>query len=426
MNKNMNKNFYKFILLCSGSFIAAVGSGMTAFGLGIYVFEQTGLASATTLVMLLGFLPGLLLTPLAGILADRYERRLLMIMGDGLSALGLIYIFLCMQGGGAQLWQIGIGVTVSSVFSSLIEPAFKSTVTDLLTKEEYSKASGLVQLINSARFLISPVVAGALLAIADIKLLLLIDIGTIIITVIITFVVRSGLAVKKITGPPASLRSDFKEGWAALRKNRGVLLLTVTGIFISLFMGCVQSLYTPMLLGFTSSSVLGAATSVCASGMLLGSVFLGVVSIKKGFVRMMTAALFSAGAAMVGFGSRENIVVVCIFGFLFFAMLPFANTAIDYLIRINIPNEVQGRVWGLIGIISQLGYIAAYAVLGPLADYVFVPLLKENGALAGSVGQIIGTGNGRGIGLLIIMAGLLLALTAVLLGRMRAIRAMEG
>ncbi len=121
-----NKLFGKFLLLWSGELVSAIGSGISSFGLGVYVFQLTGSASAMTLVMLLGFLPSLLLSPLAGILADRYDRRLMMILGDSLSATGLIFILFCMLGGGASLTQICIGVTISSVFSSLLEPFKKS------------------------------------------------------------------------------------------------------------------------------------------------------------------------------------------------------------------------------------------------------------------------------------------------------------
>ena len=156
------KSFKNFLLLWSGELISAIGSGLTAFGLGVYVFEQTGKASAVALVTLLAFMPSLLLSPLAGVLADRYDRRLLMVLGDSLSAVGIGFILICMLRGEAQLWQIYVGITISSIFSSLLAPAYKATVTDLLTKEQYTKASGLVQVAGSSKFLISPVIAGLL------------------------------------------------------------------------------------------------------------------------------------------------------------------------------------------------------------------------------------------------------------------------
>ena len=114
--EGLNKSFKKFLLLWSGELISAIGSGLTSFGLGIYVYQQTGRVSSTALITLLAFLPSLLLSPIAGVLADRYDRRLLMILGDSLSALGLIYILICMINGEATLYPIAIGVTISSIF----------------------------------------------------------------------------------------------------------------------------------------------------------------------------------------------------------------------------------------------------------------------------------------------------------------------
>ena len=162
----VEKSFKKFLLLWSGQFVSAIGGGLTSFGLSVYVFQETGKASLMALVTLLAFMPGLLLSPFAGVLADRYDRRLMMILGDSLSALGLIYILFCMLNGGVEIWQICIGVTISSVFSSLLEPAYRATVTDLLDEEQYTKASGLVQIAGSAKYLISPFIAGLLLAIS--------------------------------------------------------------------------------------------------------------------------------------------------------------------------------------------------------------------------------------------------------------------
>lgn len=418
------KSYRKFLLLWSGDFISAVGSGLTSFGLGVYIFQQTGSASLMALVTLLAFLPSLLLSAPAGVLADHYDRRLLMILGDSLSAIGLLFILLCMMQGEASIWQICVGVTVSSVFSSLLEPAYKSTITDLLTPEQYSKASGLVQLAGSAKYLLSPVLAGLLLGIADIRLLLVIDICTFFVTVSTTLAVRKGLTRRKAE-ISVSLVREMREGWRGLREKKGVLLLAVMGSLITFCLGVIQTLASPMVLSFSTSTVLGTLTTVIATGMLVSSFILGGISIKKGYARMLSVSLFGAGIFMILFGLRENILFISIAGFLFFAMLPFANASIDYLIRRNIDNQIQGRVWGLIGLISQLGYVAAYALSGILADYVFTPLLLPDGLLAASIGKITGTGSGRGIGFLIMLAGLLLCVTAVALIGIKSIRALE-
>ena len=134
MTKNKTGNFGKFLLLWAGELISSIGGGLTSFGLGVYIFQKTGSAASMALVTLLGFLPTLLLSVPAGVLAERYDRRLLMMIGDGCSALGITYILLCMMRGGASLAQLCVGVSVRAVFSALLEPSFRATITDLLTK----------------------------------------------------------------------------------------------------------------------------------------------------------------------------------------------------------------------------------------------------------------------------------------------------
>lgn len=421
---NPGKSFGKFLLLWSGQLASAIGSGLTSFGLGSYVFQQTGKASEMALVTLLAFMPSLLLSAFAGVLADRYDRRLLMVLGDGLSALGLVFILVCMLRGEALLWQICAGVTISSVFSSLLEPAYRATVSDLLTEEQYTKASGLVQVAGSAKFLISPILAGLLLTVSDIKLLLMIDIGTIFVTILTTLAVRSGLASKTYEGATSFIQ-EFKAGWGAVSDNRGVLVLVIMTSVLTFFLGVIETLFIPMLLAFTDISIVGTLETVVASGMLVSSVILGFLSIKKGFVKILSVSLFCVGLFMAAFGLRENLVLIGISGFLFFAMMPFANVSLDFLVRTNLDNSVQGRAWALIGVISQLGFVAAYALSGVLADYVFTPLLVEGGALAGSVGKIIGTGVGRGTGFLIIIAGMLLCVTSIILYQLKSVRKLE-
>jgi len=302
------KSFGKFLLLWSGELVSSIGSGITAFGLGVYVFERTGKASAVALITLLAFMPSLLLS----------------------------------------------AVTVAS-----------------------------------------------------------------------TLVVRSGLASKKC-GRERSFICEFKDGWGAVSGNRGVLILVIMTSVVTFFLGFIQTLSTPMILAFSDSFVLGTVQTIAASGMLVTSVMIGILPIKRNYAKLLYVSLFCAGIFIAVFGLRENIVLICVSGFLFFAMLPFANTSLDFLIRTNIENGLQGRAWGLIGVISQLGYVAAYALSGALADYVFTPLLLEGGMLAGSVGKIIGTGTGRGTGFLIFIAGVLVCLTSVMLYNVKSVKMLEN
>ncbi|MBP5528789.1 MAG: MFS transporter [Lachnospiraceae bacterium] len=402
-------NYSKFLLLWFGELVSSIGSGLTAFGLGVYIFKVTGSAASMSLVTLLGFLPSLLLSVPAGILADRYDRRLLMMIGDGFSALGVLFILICMIRGDATLFQICIGVSISAVFSALLEPSYRATISDLLTKEEFSRANGLVSLAGSSRYLFSPLIAGLLLTISDVKLLLIIDIATFLLTVTGAAVVRKGIGAK-VTNEKEALADSIKSAWKVLRETKGLLALVFLSSVITLFMGMFQTLARPLILSFQDEKTLGIAETVCACGMLLSGIILGIRGIKRNYVNILAVSLSLSGLCMFGFGLFENIVPVCIFGFLFFFVLPFANNCMDYLARTNIPADKQGRVWGLIGFISQLGYVAAYAVSGAAAD---------------ALGRIGERGVGRGSALLIIIAGLCLAVFSLGIFFRRNIRSLE-
>ena len=405
----MSSGMKKFLLLWIGELISSIGGGLTSFGLGVYVFQKTGSAAGMALVTLLGFLPTLLFTVPAGVLADRYDRRVLMMIGDGFSGLGILYIFLCMLHGEANLVQICIGVFVSAIFSSLLDPSYRATITDLLSKEEFSKASGLVSLAGSARYLFSPVIAGLLLAYHDISLLLLIDVSTFFVTITTTFIVRRGIKAKQPTEKQSFLES-MKEGWRAIHIEKGVFVLVLCSSLITLFLGTLQILVEPMILSFSDSKVLGIVETLCASGMLVSGILLGGFGIKKEYGKVLQISFFMAGIFMIGMSIFENLVSISIFGFFFFATLPLCNNCMDYLCRTNIPDALQGRAWGFIGFLSQLGYVIAYAVSGLAAD---------------GLGSLSGMGVGRGAAMMIGISGVFLSLVAVTFLRFPSIRELE-
>lgn len=408
MEKTKN-NYGKFLLLWAGELISSIGGGLTSFGLGLYIFQKTGSAADMAMLTLLGFLPALVLKIPAGVLADRYDRRLLMMIGDGLSGLGVLFILICMLTGEAALWQIYLGTTISSVFSALLEPSYTATITDLLTKEQYSKANGLVSMAGSARYLFSPVIAGFLLAASDIKLILIIDICTFFLTVVAAAVVRSSIKTSKPSNPEPFFKS-MKEGWQAVSGNKGLLVLVVVSSLICLFMGVFQVLGEPFVLSFADSKTLGIVETAAASGMLVTSIILGIKGIKKNFARVLSLGLAVSGVGMALFAVTQNVYIICAFGFVFFAALPFANNCLDYLVRINIPSELQGRAWAFLGFISQLGYVAAYALSGITAD---------------AVGKLTGKGVGGGSSVTIICSGICLVIVALSMLGIRKIKELE-
>jgi MFS family permease len=210
-----------------------------------------------------------------------------------------------------------------------------------------------------------------------------------------------------------------------LLSQQGVLWLVLLTSMVCFYIGLLQSLFGPMMLTMTDSKALGIALSVSASGMLVSSLFIGVFGIRKSKVFILSLFLALAGLFYALMGLFTTVVLIIIFGFLFFSTLPFVNTSLEVLIRSNVDNKIQGRVWSMVTAISQVGYILAFGSAGFLADHLFNPLFYPDGALAQTAGRIIGTGPGRGIGFLFLLSGVLVSIIALILGRVKIIRALE-
>lgn len=446
----MSGNFKKFTALCIAGLISATGSGMTSFALGIFVYQMTQMSAMAGLLILLGFAPNMLLSPIAGVLADRYDRRLLMMMGDGLSMIGLFIILACMKlfsmnllSSSSLLIGISTGVVISSCFSSLIEPSFRATVSDLLEKDEYSKASGMIQISSSARYLLSPILAGFILSFSSITTILITDILTIALTLPMTYLIRREMKVDKNSRKyedigdndlKTGIKQDLKKGFQLIYNNRGIWSLVLLGIYVSFCLGTIQTLMAPMILAFSNEAFLGFATTFSACGMIAAGVIISKFKITGHFCDILSRSLFLIGLFMIGFCIREDKLTLCFFGFLMFGGLPFANMSIDYLVRSNTQKEDQGKIWGMIGVISQLGYIAAYATSGLAADFLLKPLLMRHLSSQSLISKFLGLTDrsdvikvgGRSAALVIIIVGIMLCIGAVVLSKNKEVKKLEG
>ncbi|WP_240321284.1 MFS transporter [Paenibacillus sp. O199] len=425
MKQMENKSFGKFLMVWFGQLISTMGIGMTAFSLGVYAFEKTHMATAVALITLFTFLPNILLRPIGGVLADRFDRRMMMVIGDLGSAGGLVFIWIMILIGNIELWYLYVGVTFSSVFSAIQSPAYKASATDLLDKDQYSKGSGLMQLAESSKFLFSPILAGILLSITTIEVILVINMLTYMVAILAVLVIRKSIKAARSDDERKPWLVELNDGWIEVTTNKGVLLLVIIISIITFYLGFLETLIGPMILSFSDSRMLGTFLSVSAIGMLISSLCISMFTMSKKYSKILVLGLVMSGISFSLLGFSTNIFIIIFAGFLFLASLPFINMSADVLVRNNISNEKQGRVWGIIGILSQLGFIVSYSLAGFLADRVFNPLLVEGGALASTVGSYIGVGPGRGIALLFIIAGVFVIVIAVITSQLKSIKGLE-
>jgi len=407
---------YRLLIVWAGQLFSGLGTGMTGFALGVHVFDRTGSAAGFGLVVAALFVPSILLRPLGGVLADRFDRRLLVVAGDLGSAAAVLFLLLSLAGGELSLPRIYLGVALSSASSALQSPAYKASISDLLGPEHFSRAGGMMQLASSAQHLLSPMAAGLLLATVGLQVILIIDVATFALAVAAVLSLRSGSASRVARAGRGRIApiAELREGAAALRANRGIVETVLVVSLVTFFVGLLQTLFAPMMLSLTDAKTLGLVQSVSASGMILSSLFIGVLGIPFSPRKTIAAGLAAAGVSLGLLGMRADVVWITATFFFFFLSLPLVNTGAEVEIRSGIPNALQGRVWGIIGLLSQAGYITAYLVGGVVADAVFTPLLEADGALAGSVGRIFGAGPGRGIALMLSLSGVGISLIAAL------------
>ena len=423
--KSRNKAMKKFTILVAGQLVSSIGSGLTDFGLAIYVLALTGSVTAAAIVSICAFLPSILLAPVGGVLADHYDRRVMMVLGELFSGLGLIICLVSIMSANPSLAVICVGVGVSSLFTALMEPAFKATITDLLPEEDFAKAGGMVQIANNTKLLISPAIAGLLLQITTVSTLIIIDILTFFTTAFTIAAVKKGMITKRKEGAGLSFCREMREGIAAIRGKSGIVAMIVIMTIAVFCLGFVQILSKPLILAFAGETELGILTTVSALGMMAGSIVISCMRSVKSYVRMLSLGLFGCGIFFALMGVKENLFLIAAFGFMMFVFMPAVQIGAEVLIRKNLANEVQGRAFGLISFITQMGYIFAYILSGALSDYVFEPFMRGNGLFAIKIGKVIGAGAGRGIALLILIAGMALAIVGIVVSGLKSVKTLE-
>lgn len=403
------RNWRVFLIVWLGQLISLVGSGLTSFALGLWVYEQSGSVTQFALIGLSITLPRIALSPLAGALVDRWDRRRVMIFSDTGAGLSTLVIALLLSADRLEVWQVYLIAGISAAFGTFQWPAYSAAITLLVPKKNLGRANGMVQLGQAASEILAPVLAGVLVLTIQVEGVILIDFATFLFAVVTLLKVHfprpeTTLASQKSQG---ALPREIIYGWAYIAARRGLLGLLIFFAAVNFLWGMVGALITPMILGFTSADVLGVIISVAGGGMLIGSLVMSSWGGPKRRIHGVLGFELLSGLCFLLIGLRPSAWPVAIGAFgahLTIAIIYGSNQAIW---QSKVAPDVQGRVFAMQQMIARSATPLAYLIAGPLADRVFEPLLAIGGPLAGSIGQTTGVGPGRGIGLLFIVMGIL-------------------
>lgn len=416
-----------FSIVWLGQLVSTLGSTITGFALGIWVYQRTGSATQFGLIAFCGVLPSILFSPLAGALVDRWNHRWTMILSDFAAGLITLAMFLLLVTGRFEVWHIYVLSTLSSTFSAFQGPAYLAATTLLIPKQHLGRAGGMVQMVHGIVLLAAPVLGGLLLENIQLKGILLLDMAACLFALITLLSVHFPRASATPVGDPdkGSLLHEIAYGWTYLTSQPrflGLLMFFAVSNFLG---GIFGVLFGPLVLSFASPSAYGTILSIAGIGMLIGGLVMSVWGGPRRRLDAVFSVMLLCGLCMMIAGSSPSILVVGIVVFLFSVGGPILNACTLVIFQAKVAPYVQGRIFALTGAIASAALPLAYLVAGPLADYVFGPLMVPDGPLAGSVGQLIGVGPGRGIGLMFMVIGALTMIVTVVAYLYPRLRLME-
>lgn len=413
--------------LASGQVVSLLGSHMTSFVLGVWVYQQSRSATAFALIYFFTTVPEILLAPVAGALVDRWNRRTALLVGDSGAALVTLVILALAWTGRLETFHIYVLAGLSSACQALQFPALTASITLLVPKRHLTRANGALHTGFAVAGLSAPLLAGFALESIGLRGVILLDLATFLFAVGALALVRvpsHRSEPGEARGLPALLREAW-DGWLYLRERPGLLALLALFATLNFSMGVVQVSLTPLVLSFASAAVLGTVLSAAGGGVAAGGLLVTLWGGPKRSVRAILGLLAAQGGVLFLGGLRPRAVLIAGAAFAFTFCTPIIYASSQSLWQRKVEPAIQGRVFAIRRMVAWSFFPLAFLSAGPLVDRVFEPLLLPDGALAASAGRWIGVGPGRGVGLLFILLGCL-ALAAVAVGlSYRPLRGLE-
>jgi MFS transporter, DHA3 family, macrolide efflux protein len=398
-------SFRTFFTIWFGQLASIIGSGLTNFGLGVWVLTETGSVTQFALIIMFASVPAIVAAPFAGVIVDKWKRKWLMVISDSIAGISTIIIFVLIYFNVFEVWHLYITAAVSSLFSSFQMPAYQATIPLLVPKAQLGRANGLVQMADALSIVFAPVMAGFLLTSMGIKGILIIDFLTFIIALsTLLFVKFPELSLSEKDSKKVSFFQDALFGWRYIIDRPGLRGLLVYFAVVNLLLGYFNVLLQPLILSFTNERMLGIALSITGIGMLVGGITMSIWGGPKNRVLAVIGSGAISGFFLMLLGLKESVLLVTLATCLMFLLLPIGNAASQVIWQSKVPLNVQGRVFALRRMIAISLSPIAYISAGPLVEKVFDPAV-QNGGFAQGLTKLIGTGDGRGIGLLFILLG---------------------
>lgn len=424
MNKKRS-GLSAFILVAIGQMISLLGSGMTQFGLAIWIFQQSGKATDFSLLAVTGFAPIVIFSPIAGALVDRWNRKFVMMISDLAAGLTTVAVFILFSTGNLEIWHLYVTNFFAGVFQAFQWPAYSAAITMMVPKEQYGRANGIVAIAGPASNIFAPILAAALLSRIGLEGIMLIDILTFstAIGALLLVYVPQPKETEEGKQSRGSLTSESLFGFRYIFSRPSLLGLQLMFFYVN-FVGSIGlTLQIPLILASTGNNedVLATVMSAGSIGGLLGGILLSAWGGPKRRIHGVLGGMALTGAfyhLLMGFGHNLGSQLTMTFLGATGAVLiwSIANFSSPFIITIlngsnqaiwqaKVPPDLQGRVFSARRWIAQITAPLGMLVAGPLADQIFEPAMSQTSALSSLFGPLVGTGPGTGMALIFIFTG---------------------
>lgn len=394
----------KFIVIWIGQLASLLGSEMTNFAITIWAWQITGQATPLSLILFFVQTPRVIASVFAGVLVDRYSRKLLMIIGDlvaGISTIALLLLFLTNN---LQIWHLYCTAAINSLFGFIQGLAYSASLSLLVPPQQYNRATALNSVQMSGAFILAPALAGGLYPVIGLKGILIIDLVTFFMAIATLSLVaipqpdRDNLNKQNIT----NIKQELSFGWRYLLKHRR--LLTILGfLLITNFIDSFNFAILPAMVLARSNNdptVWGRLLTTFGIGGVLGAATMSIWNLPKRRINGLLIGnavwkgglvLLSVTQSMVG-----KLIAAIVSGF----CSPFPNSSNQGIWMSQVKPEIQGRVFAARDLIAGIATPLGAAIAGILVDRYFEPAMKTNSILAQLFelfGGIFGSESGAGM-----------------------------
>lgn len=394
-----------FLLLWITQSFSALGSAMTSYALVIWSYTQKGSALMTACLMVSSYAPYVLLSIFAGALSDKWNKKKTMLVCDTVAALTTVIMLILLQSDMLQIWHLYLINAVNGLMNTVQQPASEVATTRVLPKKYYQRVGGLRYFASSLNSIMTPIIATAILGIAGM--------GTIVAFDLITFGVAFltlafGIRIpehKETAEAQEKLLISAKKGITYLKKERGIFDLILFLAAINLVASVYDAAFPAMMLSRNGGSekVLGLVNAVIGISTFAGSILASFMKTPKSRVRVIcNCLLLSMSTENFLLALGRTPFVWCVGGFLGWIAIPLMNTNLDAIMRLRVPEPMQGRVYSVRNSLQFFTIPVGYFLGGFLVDRVFEPLMAVQ--RTGSVlVKVFGTGKGSGAAFLFLV-----------------------